>query len=64
MSIERGSLRIHKRLVIRILQEEPERLSEIMPDWDGTASEAVKALQQHSGTWIVDGVLTNESEEA
>jgi hypothetical protein len=58
--MEREGLRIHKNLLIRVLREHPEDVGVVMPDYK-TAADAIAALEEHPGTWIVDGVLTVDS---
>ena len=56
-------LKIHKRLLIYALTAHPEDLHSVFPEPCPfkTADEAIKALQEHPGTWIVDGVLSEDN---
>lgn len=39
-------MRVHKDLLIGILREHPEDLQKHLPGWEGTAEEAIAALQE------------------
>ena len=63
--IERGKMKMHKNLVIRVLRDHPEDLKQCFPEPCpfSTAEEAIEALEKHPGTWIIDGVLSTENGE-
>lgn len=51
-------MQIHKNLVIKCLQDHPEDLDKIFHAGQfKTATEAIAALQEHPGEWIVGGFL-------
>lgn len=63
MPIERTlPLSIHKNLVIRAIESDPSGFRDIVGATFETAEEAIEAIREHEGTWIVDGQLRTEAE--
>lgn len=58
MAIQRTEpMKIHKNVVIRFLLTHPEELSQLAPEWSGTAEDLIAELERRPGQYFVGGVL-------